>query len=429
MAWYDKRKETPAISGDGIKRRRVKRKTKLLIGKPEGKLTLGEDISTLLVVKSRPDAFFAVIYILLLALGAVLSFSAGSAYAEEAYGSGFHFAMNHLKHLAVGVVVSAFFYFCSQPRFMRLISIGFYGGALLLLVLVLIIGIQRGGEARRWIQIGSFTIQPSELGKTGIILLMALYLTRHDKDVSFKNKFRVPFLRGYNKRSFLHGFFLPSLIFLAVCVLVLLENHFSGVIIIGAIGAVMLYLGGTYLGWFFALVPFVPVLYGVIRNTPYAWERIQSFLNKGANSLTDNWQSTQGLYAIGTGGLFGLGLGESNLKYGYVSQPQNDFVFTIICEELGFFGAAAILLLFLALVARGIILGSRATDKFSSLVIYGLTFKLAIHIILNVGVVSGILPNTGISLPFFSSGGSATISQMIDMGIILGLSRFCTQKN
>ena len=110
------------------------------------------------------------------------------------------------------------------------------------------------------------------------------------------------------------------------------------------------------------------------------------------------------------------------------TQPQNDFVFTIICEELGFFGAAAIILLFFALVARGVLLGSRAPDKFTSLVIYGLTFKLAIHVFLNVGVVSGMLPNTGISLPFFSSGGSATISQMIDMGIILGLSRFCTQK-
>ena len=166
----------------------------------------------------------------------------------------------------------------------------------------------------------------------------------------------------------------------------------------------------------------------MILNTDYARQRVESFFDKSGDALTNNWQSTQGLYAIGTGGLFGVGLGESSLKYGYVSQPQNDFVFTIICEELGFFGAAAILLLFFALIVRGIILGSRAPDKFISLVIYGLTFKLAIHVILNVGVVSGMLPNTGISLPFFSSGGSATISQMIDMGIILGLSRFCTQK-
>ena len=166
----------------------------------------------------------------------------------------------------------------------------------------------------------------------------------------------------------------------------------------------------------------------LILSTDYARQRVVSFFDKSSNSLTNNWQSTQGLYAIGSGGLFGVGLGNSNLKYGYVSQPQNDFVFTIICEELGFFGATAILLLFFALVARGIILGSRAPDKFTALVIYGLTFKLAIHVFLNVGVVSGMLPNTGISLPFFSSGGSATISQMIDMGIILGLSRFCTQK-
>ncbi len=420
MAWYDNRKETPAISGDGKKRKKVKRRMRLLTASPAGKQRLKETAESLLVVQSRPDAFFSVLYILLLALGAVLSFSAGSAYAEEAYGSGFHFAMNHLKHLAVGIVVSSFFYFCAQPRFMKVISILFYGGAIFLLLLVLVVGIQRGGEARRWLQLGSFTIQPSELGKTGLILLMSLYLTRREKEINSK---------GFNKYSFLYGLLIPSLIFLAVCFLVLLENHFSGVIIIGAIGVVMLFLGGTYLGWFAALIPFVPILFVVIRNTPYAWERITSFLDKGSGSLTDNWQSTQGLYAIGSGGLFGVGLGESSLKYGYVSQPQNDFVFTIICEELGFFGAAAILLLFLALVVRGVILGSRAPDKFSSLVIIGLTFKLAIHVILNVGVVSGVLPNTGISLPFFSSGGSATISQMIDMGIILGLSRFCTQKN
>ena len=210
--------------------------------------------------------------------------------------------------------------------------------------------------------------------------------------------------------------------------LVLLEDHFSGTIIIGAIGFGMLFLGGTYLGWFVSVIPFGGIIAALILSTDYARQRVVSFFDKGSNSLTNNWQSTQGLYAIGSGGLFGVGLGESSLKYGYVSQPQNDFVFTIICEELGFFGASAILLLFFALVARGVILGSRAPDKFTALVIYGLTFKLAIHVFLNVGVVSGLLPNTGISLPFFSSGGSATISQMIDMGIILGLSRFCTQK-
>lgn len=418
MAWFDKRKHSPSVSGDGIKRRRAKRSSSLLISHKKDKGLIEENEASLLILQSRPDAFFAVIYALLLALGAVLSFSAGSAYAEEAYGSGFYFVMNHVKHLVSGLVVSGFIYFCSQPRFMRIVSIAFYGASIILLIAVLFVGV-KGGGAQRWLNLGFFTLQPSELAKTGIILLMALYLTRHDKAVTSK---------GFNKYSFVHGFFVPSLIFILVCVLVLLEDHFSGTIIIGAIGFGMLFLGGTYLGWFVSVIPFVGVIAALILSTDYARQRVVSFFDKSSNSLTNNWQSTQGLYAIGSGGLFGVGLGNSNLKYGYVSQPQNDFVFTIICEELGFFGAAAILLLFFALVARGIILGSRAPDKFTSLVIYGLTFKLAIHVFLNVGVVSGMLPNTGISLPFFSSGGSATISQMIDMGIILGLSRFCTQK-
>ncbi len=418
MAWFDKRKHSPSVSGDGKKRKRARRKDSLLLSEYKDKSIREDQENALVILQNRPDTFFTVLYVLLLALGAVLSFSAGSAYASEAYGSGFHFVLNHLKHLAAGFVISAFFYFASQPRFMRLISLGFYGASILLLIAVLFVGVS-GGGAQRWLNFGFFTLQPSELAKTGIILLMSLYLTRFDKAVNSK---------GLNKYSFLHGFLVPSMIFLLVCVLVMLEDHFSGTIIIAAIGFVMLFLGGTSLGWFLSIIPIGLGIGAMILNTDYARQRVESFLDKGGDSLTNNWQSTQGLYAIGTGGLFGVGLGESSLKYGYVSQPQNDFVFTIICEELGFFGAAAILLLFFALIVRGIILGSRAPDKFISLVIYGLTFKLAIHVILNVGVVSGVLPNTGISLPFFSSGGSATISQMIDMGIVLGLSRFCTQK-
>ena len=418
MAWFDKRKHSPSVSGDGIKRKRAKRNRSLLLSKYKDRSIIEDEQQALLILEHRPDTFFTVLYVLLLALGAVLSFSAGSAYASEAYGSGFHFVLNHLKHLVAGLVVSAFVFFASQPRFMRVVSVGFYGVSILLLIAVLFVGVS-GGGAQRWLNFGFFTLQPSELAKTGIILLMSLYLTRYDKAVNSK---------GLNKYSFIHGFLVPSMIFLLVCVLVMLEDHFSGTIIIAAIGFVMLFLGGTSLWWFLSIIPIGLGIGAMILNTDYARQRVESFLDKGGDSLTNNWQSTQGLYAIGTGGLFGVGLGESSLKYGYVSQPQNDFVFTIICEELGFFGAAAILLLFFALVVRGIILGSRAPDKFISLVIYGLTFKLAIHVVLNVGVVSGVLPNTGISLPFFSSGGSATISQMIDMGIILGLSRFCTQK-
>lgn len=417
MARFNKRKQITDVSGETSNRRRLRRKSLLFVGERRDRSLFESDEMALIMVQSRPDMFFTVLCALLIALGAVLSFSAGSAYASEAYGSGFHFVLNHLKHLAVGLVAAAFFYFGSHPRWMRVLSVAFYIVSIALLVLVLIIGVE-GGGAKRWLNLGFFTLQPSELAKTGVILVMSLYLTRYDESVN----------SGFNRYSLLHGFIFPSLSFILVCVLVFFEHHFSGIIIIMAIGAGMLFIGGTFIGWFLCLLPLLPFGWWLINQFDYAKERLDSFLNKNSDNLVENWQSTQGLYAIGSGGLFGTGLGESSLKYGYVSQPQNDFVFTIVCEELGFFGATTILLLFLGLVVRGVILGLRAPDKFTSLVILGLSFKLAIHVILNVGVVSGVLPNTGISLPFFSSGGSATISQMIDMGMILGLSRFCTQK-
>ena len=417
MARLKNRKYIDDVSGDSSKRRRLKKRSILFISERKDKSLFERNEVAQKILQSRPDTFFTVLCVLLISLGTVLSFSAGSAYASEAYGSGFHFVVNHLLHLAVGLVAAAFFYFGSHPKWMRVLSVGFYLVAIALLVLVLIIGVE-GGGAKRWLNFGFFTLQPSELAKTAIILVMALYLTRYDESVN----------SGFNRYSLIHGLIVPSMIFILVCVLIFFEHHFSGIIITVAIGVGMLFIGGTYFGWFLCLLPLVPLLWLLIQKFDYAMERINSFLGKSGDNLAENWQSTQGLYAIGSGGLFGVGLGESSLKYGYVSQPQNDFVFTIVCEELGFFGASAILLLFFTLVARGVILGLRAPDKFTSIVILGLSFKLAIHVILNVGVVSGVLPNTGISLPFFSSGGSATISQMIDMGIILGLSRFCTQK-
>ena len=417
MARFNKNKNITEVSGEASNRRRLRRRSLLFIGERKDKGLFESDEVALNMVQSRPDAFFTVLCVLLIALGAVLSFSAGSAYAAEAYGSGFHFVTSHLLHLAVGFVVAAIFYFGTHPKWMRIMSVLFYVGSIILLVLVLIVGVE-GGGAKRWLRIGSLTLQPSEFAKSAIILVMSLYMTRYDESVN----------SGFNKYSLLHGFIFPSFSFILVCVLVFFEHHFSGIIIIMAIGAGMLFIGGTYIGWLLTLGLLIPPGWILINQFDYAKQRIDSFLNKNTDNLVENWQSTQGLYAIGSGGLFGVGLGESSLKYGYVSQPQNDFVFTIVCEELGFFGAAAILLLFFALVVRGVILGLRAPNKFSSLVILGLSFKLAIHVILNVGVVSGVLPNTGISLPFFSSGGSATLSQMADMGMILGLSRFCTQK-
>lgn len=375
-----------------------------------------------LIARVGPDPVYLILFLILLTVGTVMCFSASSAYAEQQYGDSYHFLKEHLLHMAVGAVgavaVAAMLFI--TPTTMRYMSIGMYVAVLVLLLLVLAMGVV-GGGAQRWISIfGLFNFQPSEAAKTAVILIISLHMSRWDREINSAGRTR--------RDSFIYGFLIPCVMLGIVVVLVGLEKHFSGVIIITVIGCVTMLFGGTQLRWFASMLPLAAGLGVIIMNTDYARKRVESWLYRGADALGSDWQSTQGLYAIGTGGMFGLGLGQSRLKYGYVSQPQNDFVFTIVCEELGFFGAVAIMLLFLALISRGFVLAARASDKFCSLVIFGLSFKLALQVLLNIAVVTGVIFNTGISLPYFSTGGTATIMQMFEAGIVLGLSRFCTQQ-
>ena len=216
--------------------------------------------------------------------------------------------------------------------------------------------------------------------------------------------------------------------------LVMLEHHLSGIIIIGLMGLVTMYIGGTDKKWFlwlFAIGGTAVVL--VLLVSDYAMLRVSTwmqieFQSPNLNPLGSAWQTLQGMSAIGSGGFFGRGLGNSQQKYGYVSQPQNDFIFTIICEELGFVGALGVVLLFGLLVWRGFRIAAKAPDKFCSIVVYGLVIKVALQTILNIAVVTNTIPNTGIALPFFSSGGTSLILQIFEMGIVLAISRYSYQK-
>jgi cell division protein FtsW len=215
-----------------------------------------------------------------------------------------------------------------------------------------------------------------------------------------------------------------------LCGLIILQPHLSGTIIVGLIGVMVMFLAGTRLKWlaiFVGIIGVVGVLF--ISFFGYSMDRIQIWLNiDKMDPLGEAWQTLQGLYAIGSGGFFGLGLGSSRQKFGYVSQPQNDFIFTIICEELGFVGAFAVIFLFSLLVWRGIKIGRSAPDKFCALTVWGLTLKIALQAMMNIAVVTNSMPNTGISLPFFSSGGTANMIQIFEIGIILSISRFSTVK-
>ena len=369
-------------------------------------------------VRSGPDIIFTVLSVILIMLGTVMLFSAGSAYADQVYGDSFYYLKSHLKHLAVGFAVALVFIIGLNPTNGRWISAGIYFASILLLILVLIIG-RTGSGAKRWLDLGFITFQPSELAKTGMIMLIALYMTVYEKKIAGSKKWM----------NLVFGFLIPmGAIVAPVSLLVVLERHWSGAIIVFVVGAATVFFGGAFIHWFLLVIPVAIPAGFIAYSIPYVRSRIEGWTNRGADALGIDWQTTQGLYAIGTGGLFGLGLGQSRLKYGYVSQPQNDFVFTVICEELGFFGALSIIILFLALTSRGFVLAMRSEDKFAGIVIAGISFKIILHVLLNIAVVTGVGPNTGISMPFFSSGGSATMIQLMDAGIVLGLSRFCKRE-
>ena len=196
------------------------------------------------------------------------------------------------------------------------------------------------------------------------------------------------------------------------------------------IGIAMMFMGGTRQKWIFVIICAIAAAGCLlILVSDYAQLRVNTWINiDEADPLGDAYQTLQGLYAIGSGGLFGVGLGNSRQKFGYIIEVQNDFVFTIICEELGFFGAALLIGLFALVVIRGFKIAARAPDKYSSLLVFGLIFKLALQVALNIAVVTNSMPNTGISLPFFSAGGTALALQIFEMGIVLSVSRFSTVK-
>ena len=283
---------------------------------------------------------------------------------------------------------------------------------LLLIVLIPGVGITKNG-ATRWLGIGPVTLQPTEVAKFALILMLATY-------ISFCSE---------KMRSFKYGILIPALITVAVCVAAMLEHHMSGTIILFLIGACMIFLSGANLKWLAAIGgAFAAGALGLILFTDYTKNRIDAWLHPENDLLGKGWQPYQSLLAIGSGGLFGVGLGNSYQKHLWLPEPQNDFIFAVVCEELGLIGAVALIVLFFMLIWRGIVISRRAPDTFSSMLCAGLTAKVGIQAILNIAVVTASIPTTGIALPFFSYGGSALIMQLAEMGIILSISRYVRQR-
>lgn len=366
------------------------------------------------------DGVFLALVLCLLALGAAVSLSASSVYAQQFYGDSTYFFKRYILFavLAVGMTVPMVLF--AKPAFFRVLAVGLYAFSVLLLILVLLIGTV-GGGAQRWLVLGPVTIQPSEVAKLGLLLMLALVMSRHEKEILSPKR------RG---GSFRYGVLLPGGLIALIGVLVAAEKHISGLLIIGMLGVAMMFLGGTRLRYL-AVMAVAVAAAGclLILVSSYAQVRVDTWLHiEQVDPLGSAWQTLQGLYAIGSGGLFGLGFGNGRQKHGYVSQPQNDFVFTVICEELGFVGAFFVLLLFAAIVVRGFRIAAHAPDKFCALAVFGISLKLALQTLLNIAVVTNSMPNTGVSLPFFSSGGTFLAMQIFEMGIVLTVSRYGTQK-
>lgn len=369
-----------------------------------------------LLVRGGIDIYFLVIVIALCIFGSVMAYSASAYRGEHYLGDSLYYLKRHLLFLGLGVMISTVFVIYARPWFWKMFGIAAYAISIILLLAVLVVG-SSGGGAQRWIQIGPLSIQPSEIAKLSTVLFLSLMMSKNEK------KLRLAQRHG---GAFKYGVLYPGIAIAVICGLVILEKHLSGLIIIGLLGLIIMYLGGTdkrFLGIICGCGVAVVAL--ALIFLPYTRDRVVTWLNiEAADPSGSAYQTLQGLYAIGSGGIFGVGLGNSQQKYGYIPEPQNDFIFTVVCEELGFIGASLVMILFLLLLWRGFVIAAKAPDRFSSLVVYGLTCKVALQTALNIAVVTNSMPNTGISLPFFSSGGTALILQIFEMGIILNISRF-----
>ena len=355
------------------------------------------------------DLPFAALTLLLLTIGVVMVLSARYARAYYSAATGHNAAYYFMRQLGFALAgVGAMYALSLFPmQFYRRMSFLVLAAAAGLLALVPVIGVSQG-DAKRWISLGFTTFQPSEIAKIGIILYFAALICK------FKGRMR----------TVRYGILPFAGVLLIIVALLVMEPHFSAAIIIIAIGAVMLFLGGVRLYWFVgALIAALAALGVVMTFFPYASSRITTWLDPFANTSGSGYQIVQSLYAIGSGGLFGLGLGQGRQKYLYLPEEHNDFIFPVVCEELGFVGAIAILILFALLVIRGYWLAMHMRDRYSFLVTAGITTLLAIQVILNVAVVTNLVPCTGISLPFFSYGGTALLIQLAEMGIVLSASR------
>lgn len=368
-------------------------------------------------------SFFAYVMILLV-VGIVMMASASYAWAYSEHGDGLFYAKNQAINAAVGFIAMIFFMKFDYHNFKKIdvplfkkfnIAGIIYIGVAILLIAVLAFGNTEGGSmgAKRWITIGPINLQPSELAKFSLIVFFAYSMERDGKKMN-------TFGTGICKYALYLGVYV---------VLIALEKHISGIALVSAIAISLILCGGAnrrqfvLLGVIAVIAAVSYIAWQASVEGSYVQVRLKSWQDPFADVLNDTWQTANSIIAIGSGGLFGLGLGNSRQKYLYLPETKNDFVFPIVCEEIGFIGALAIIIVFFLLIVEGYSIAVRCKDRFGMLLAVGITTQIGIQTVLNLAVVSNLIPNTGISLPFFSYGGTALIMQLVEMGIMLNISQ------
>lgn len=344
----------------------------------------------------------------LLTVGLIMVYSASAVWADYKFNDSFFFAKRQMLFAGVGIIAMFFIMnidYWTWRTWSKVILIVCF--VLLILVLIPGVGNVRNGS-RSWIGVGAFSVQPSEFMKLAMIAFLAKFLSENQKAITSFKKGLVPSL---------------GLVFLAFGLIMLQPDLGTGTVMVGT-SVVIIFIAGARISHFVGLgLLGVAGFVGLIASAPYRIKRITSFLDPWQDPLGSGFQMIQSLYAIGPGGLFGLGLGQSRQKFFYLPEPQTDFIFAILAEELGFIGGSLILLLFSLLLWRGIRIALGAPDLFGTFLATGIIAMIAIQVMINIGVVTGLMPVTGITLPFLSYGGSSLTLMLMAVGVLLNISR------
>lgn len=426
------------IQGGAETRRPNKRRTRRMTATATPKIRL----------RSSVDGMFLILIILLLCIGTVMVCSASYAYAQNKFhGDSFHYVKAQIKFVALGLII---LFGVSRVDYMivRKFQPLLFWGSMALMVLVLVPGIgAEANGAQRWIELLGFQIQPSEFLKVSLILYFADYNVKHRTRDNWYAKKIYKWYYAYCRRSkyeffrrvkppknrmktFWTGIFPYALFLVTIAVLLYLEPHMSCLIIIGIETIVMMLLGQCSLKWMGAggaggVIGMLMLLIISDHSRERLTTWLKPFEEMTSEELRDKaWQPYQSMLAIGSGGLWGVGLGNSRQKHLFLPEPQNDYIFSILCEEMGFVFACFVLLLFATFIWRGFRIGFRAPDKYAKIVVIGIVSKVAVQVVLNIAVVTNVLPSTGVPLPFFSYGGTALLVLMAEMGLILNISKY-----